>query len=142
MTGGRILAIDPGERRIGIALSDPAGIIASPYDVIDTKQRGFVEAIRAICAEHDVVKVVVGRPTSLSGHDGAASERAERIAQRVRDATGLPVELVDERFTTKEAERVLLEGNVRRRDRRAVIDKVAASFILQTYLDRPNRRDE
>ena len=131
MTGGRILAIDPGERRIGIALSDPAGIIASPYDVIDTKQRGFVEAIRAICAEHDVVKVVVGRPTSLSGHDGAASERAERIAQRVRDATVLPVELVDARFTPKESGSVLLEGHGRRRCRRAALARSCRRTSLQ-----------
>lgn len=137
MTDGRILGIDPGERRIGIALSDPAGIIASPHGVIDTKQRSFTPALREICTEFDVVLIVVGRPTSLSGHEGPAVERAERIAAQAHEATGLPIVYVDERFTTKQAERALLEGNVRRAERKKVIDKVAASFILQTYLDRP-----
>ncbi len=139
MTDGRILGIDPGERRIGIALSDPAGIIASPHAVIDTKQRDFVSEVRAICDEYEVVLVVVGRPTSLSGHEGPAVERAERIAKQAHDATGLPIVFVDERFTTAQAERALLEGNVRRADRKKMIDKIAASFILQTYLDRPTR---
>jgi putative pre-16S rRNA nuclease len=139
VTDGRILGIDPGERRIGIALSDPAGIIASPHAVIDTRQRSFAADLREICTEFDVVLIVVGRPTSLSGHEGPAVERAKRVAETAHSATGLPIVYVDERFTTKQAERALLEGNVRRAERKKMIDKVAASFILQTYLDKPTR---
>jgi putative pre-16S rRNA nuclease len=139
VTDGRILGIDPGERRIGIALSDPAGIIASPHAVIDTRQRSFAADLREICTEFDVILIVVGRPTSLSGYEGPAVERAERVAETAHNATGLPIVYVDERFTTKQAERALLEGNVRRAERKKMIDKVAASFILQTYLDQPTR---
>jgi len=142
VTDGRILGVDPGERRIGIALSDRAGIIASPHGVIDTKQHDFAPLIRAICAENDVVLIVVGLPTSLSGYEGPAVDRAKRIAAQAHKATGLPIEFVDERFTTKQAERALLEGNVRRAERKKIIDKVAASLILQTYLDRPTRHTQ
>lgn len=138
----RILGLDPGERRIGVALSDPSRTIASPHSVIDRKTTGVVAAVRAMCEEFDVDLIVVGLPTGLSGVDGAAAQAAREIAQTIAEATGLPVEYQDERFTTVTAEAALLEGGVRRAKRRDVRDKVAAAVILQAYLDRRDVFDD
>lgn len=89
-----------------------------------------------LCEEHDVERIVVGLPTGLSGVEGPSAEAARTVGTAVAEATGLPVEYQDERFTTVTAEAALLEGGVRRAKRRDVRDKVAAAVILQTYLDR------
>ena len=132
----RILGLDPGERRVGVALSDPTGTIASPHSVIDRRSVELTEAVRSLCEEHDVEQIVVGLPTGLSGVEGPSAKAARTVGTSVADATGLPVEYQDERFTTVTAEAALLEGGVRRAKRRDVRDKVAAAVILQTYLDR------
>jgi putative Holliday junction resolvase len=132
----RILGIDPGERRIGVALSDPTGTIASPHSVIDRRTDDVGARVRELCAEYDVDRIVVGLPTSLSGFEGPAAEAARSVGLIVAEASGLPVEFHDERFTTVTAEAALLEGGVRRAKRREVRDKVAAAVILQSYLDR------
>ncbi|MEA2010181.1 MAG: Holliday junction resolvase RuvX [Actinomycetota bacterium] len=132
----RILGLDPGERRVGVALSDPTGTIASPHSVIDRRSVELAEAVRALCVEHDVERVVVGLPTGLSGVEGPSAKAARTVGDAVAEATGLPVAYQDERFTTVTAEAALLEGGVRRAKRRDVRDKVAAAVILQTYLDR------
>jgi putative Holliday junction resolvase len=132
----RILGLDPGERRIGVALSDPTGTIASPHSVIDLRSADPGSAVRAICEEHDVGLIVVGLPTGLSGTEGPSATAARAFGARISEAAGLPVEYQDERFTTVTAEAALLEGGVRRDKRRDVRDKVAAAVILQTYLDR------
>ena len=132
----RILGLDPGERRIGVALSDPTGTIASPHSVIDRRSAEFTDAVRSLCEEHGVERIVVGLPTGLSGVEGPSATAARGVGAAVADATGLPVEYQDERFTTVTAEAALLEGGVKRSKRRDVRDKVAASVILQTYLDR------
>ncbi len=130
------LGLDPGERRVGVALSDPTGTIASPHSVIDRRSVELTEAVRMLCEEHDVERIVVGLPTGLSGVEGPSAEAARTVGTAVAEATGLPVEYQDERFTTVTAEAALLEGGVRRAKRRDVRDKVAAAVILQTYLDR------
>ena len=132
----RILGLDPGERRVGVALSDPTGTIASPHSVIDRRSVELTEAVRMLCEEHDVERIVVGLPTGLSGVEGPSAKAARTVGDAVAKATGLPVEYQDERFTTVTAEAALLEGGVRRAKRRDVRDKVAAAVILQTYLDR------
>ncbi len=132
----RILGLDPGQRRIGVALSDPTGTIASPHSVIDRRSAEFTDAVRSLCEEHGVERIVVGLPTGLSGVEGPSAASARGVGAAVADATGLPVEYQDERFTTVTAEAALLEGGVKRSKRRDVRDKVAASVILQTYLDR------
>ena len=132
----RILGLDPGQRRIGVALSDPTGTIASPHSVIDRRSAEFTDAVRSLCEEHGVERIVVGLPTGLSGVEGPSATAARGVGAAVADATGLPVEYQDERFTTVTAEAALLEGGVKRSKRRDVRDKVAASVILQTYLDR------
>jgi putative holliday junction resolvase len=130
---GRILGLDPGSHRIGVALSDPLRIIAQPLDVIAVAD--FDHRLRTLVAEHDVERVVVGLPISLSGREGPAAERARRLVGRVVAITGLPVDLCDERFTTRTAEDALVSAGVRRRARRGMVDKVAASVMLQHYLD-------
>ena len=132
----RILGLDPGERRIGVALSDPTGTIASPHSVIDRKSMDVADAVRAVCTENEVDRIVVGLPTSLSGGEGPAAKAAREVGRLAAEATGLPVEFHDERFTTVTAEAALLEGGVRRAKRRDIRDKVAAAVILQSYLDR------
>jgi len=132
----RILGLDPGARRIGVALADPTGTIASPHAVIDRRAEDVADAVQRLCSEYQVDLIVVGLPTSLSGHEGPAVEAARDVGRIVAEATGLPIEYHDERFTTVTAEAALLEGGVRREKRRDVRDKVAAAVILQSYLDR------
>ncbi|NOY55875.1 MAG: Holliday junction resolvase RuvX [Actinobacteria bacterium] len=130
---GSILALDYGTTRIGVAISDTLRITAQPLAVIQVEE--FEERLRELIRDRDVDLVVVGLPTSLDGSEGPSAAGARRLAERVGAITGVTVEMVDERFTTATAERVLVEGNVRRRRRREVVDKVAAAVILHGYLE-------
>ena len=131
----RILGLDHGERRIGVAVSDSTGTIATPHSVIDRRHADVASVLRSLVDEYGVELVVVGLPVHLSGEEGSAAKAARAFADSVAAATGLPVELQDERFTTVTAEEALLEGGVRRRERREIRDKVAAAVMLQGYLD-------
>ncbi len=133
----RILALDLGDARIGLALSDDLGITAQPVG-FQTRvgPRADVEAIRKLIGRHEVARVVIGYPLLLSGRPGSRAAAAEEMASRLRAAVpNVPVELWDERLTTVQAERAMLEGNVRRKRRREVVDSLAAVLILQSYLD-------
>ena len=134
----RCLGIDVGTARIGVALSDELGVTAGPLLTLEIEGSLAETAARIadLCTEHDVGTVVVGLPLSLEGRDrGQSASRARKLGERV--AAAAPVEVVyrDERFTTAEAERVLVTAGLRRSKRRQVVDKVAASLILQSYLD-------
>jgi putative Holliday junction resolvase len=131
----RTLGLDPGSRRIGVALSDLTGTIALPHTVIDRSGEDVAAKLRELCRESEVERIVVGLPLHLSGREGPAVEAAREIADLARKATGLPVDMHDERFTTVTAESALLEAGVRRRKRREVRDMVAATVLLQSYLD-------
>ena len=133
----RTLGLDVGSRRIGVALSDELGITAQPLVVLDAKnRREAVARIRELCAEHEVDMIVIGLPLSMSGGDrGSSAARAREFAGRLAEEVTAEIVLWDERFTTAQAERVLIQGNVRRKNRRAVVDKIAAALILQGYLD-------
>lgn len=132
---GRVLGVDVGERRIGLAVSDPSGTTAHPHAVLErTTEERDVEAILAVAREQEVAEVVVGLPLRLNGSRGPAAEAAERFGALLERA-GLTVRFWDERLTTVEAERSLAAGGVRGRARRRVVDKVAAALILQNYLD-------
>lgn len=132
----RILGLDPGARRIGVALSDPTGTIASPHSVIDRRVADPLGVVRALCEEEGVERIIVGLPTGLSGLEGPSAKAARAFGTLIAEGIGLPVEYQDERFTTATAESALLEGGVQRERRRDVRDKVAAAVILQAYLDR------
>ncbi len=135
---GRLVAIDLGEVRIGIAISDPTQVVASPAETLHVprEQHGpTLDALVDAAARHDAVGLVVGYPRRLDGREGSGAARARRMAEALHERTGLPVLLWDERFTTVEAERVLLQGDVSRRDRKDSIDRVAASVLLQGVLE-------
>ena len=141
MSGGRIHGLDPGERRIGVALSDPLGIIAWPFTIIDRRTEDLAKRLRALCTEYDVGTIVVGLPVSLSGGEGAAAEKARRFGDEVQSITGTTVVYADERFTSVQAERLLVGDGMRRDKRRTTTDKVAAALMLQGYLDRARREE-
>ncbi len=137
----RVLGLDLGTRRIGVALSDPTGTVASPLLTLPHRSLARdVERVAALCRAHAVEAVVVGWPRSLSGAPGRAARQAEEFARVLRRAVAVPVELWDERLSTAAAERALLEADVRRERRRAIRDQVAAALILQAHLDARGRR--
>jgi putative holliday junction resolvase len=137
--GGRVLAIDHGQRRIGVALSDELGILASPLCILKPHARERVEAVARLAREHAVVEIVVGHPRTLRGEIGPQARRVERFAEELRGAVDVPVRLWDERYSTQEATERLAASRKRsggRRDRAAMeVDAVAAAVILQDYLD-------
>lgn len=139
MNEGRVLAFDPGTTRIGVAVSDPLRIVAGPLMVIPAAD--FEDRVGTLISEYQPSTLVVGLPVSLSGKENAAADRARAFGARLAEITGLPVQFVDERFTTATAESAMLEGGVKRRDRRSNVDKVAAAVILRHFLDRPVDRD-
>ena len=136
---GRLLAVDPGDVRVGLAVSDPDQVVASPAEVVAVEDAADLEAIAAdvatAVAAHGAVGVVVGWPRAMDGRETAPATRARLLADAIRAGTDLPVALWDERLTTVEAERAMLEGDASRARRRARIDKVAASIILRGVLE-------
>lgn len=138
MSRGVRIGVDVGSVRVGVAASDPDGLLATPVATLARDRRGGSDqaAIAALVAERDAVEVVVGLPRSLSGLDGPAAREArayaDSLAERIRP---VPVRYVDERFTTVTAERSLRERGVRGRAQRAVVDQSAAAVLLQSALD-------
>ncbi len=133
---GRVLALDVGEVRVGMAISDPMGWTAQPRGSVPRRpQRAFLDAVRAIVEASEVARVVVGLPLLLSGQKGARALDAESVAAALRETLGIPVETWDERLTTVQAERALRESSLRGADRRRKVDAVAAAVLLQSYLD-------
>lgn len=136
----RILGIDLGTRRIGLALSDPTETVASPLVTLAHRSlREDVDQIAALCRDHAVAAVVVGWPRNMDGTSGPSARRAEEFARALRRVLALPVDLWDERLSSAAAERSLIQGNVRRSRRRSLRDQVAAALILQACLDARKR---
>jgi putative Holliday junction resolvase len=140
MTGaaGRALGIDLGSRRIGIAVSDPGGVLASPLRVLERcpDHRADHAALAAVVAETGAEVVVVGLPLSLNGRAGPAAEAVQLEIAELRAVLPVPVEVIDERLTTVAAGRALRTAGVRSRRQRRVVDQAAAALILQSWLDR------
>ncbi len=133
----RVLALDLGERRIGLALSDPTGTIAQGLDVIDRKTRANVLAeIRRRVEALGVERIVVGLPLRMDGTEGAEAEKVRRFVARLQARVGIRVDVQDERLSSAEAEQLMIAGNASRARRRRSRDAVAAALILQTYLAR------
>lgn len=132
----RTLAIDPGTKRVGVAVSDPTGTIAQALTTVQAEPRATLAArLSRIAADQEAKRIVVGLPRRLDGSDGPEAKAARELAVELRRASSLPVELVDERLTTVAAERSLVEGGVRRAKRRLSVDRVAATLLLQSHLD-------
>jgi putative Holliday junction resolvase len=133
----RILAVDPGSKRVGLALSDPTATIAQALATVPAEPEDTLASrLAEIARTHEARRIVVGLPLRLDGTRGPEAAAAKQLADAVRKASGLPVELVDERMTTAAAERSLIAGGVRREKRRLVVDGVAATLLLQGHLDR------
>lgn len=132
---GRILALDPGSHRIGVAVTDADGIAAHPRPSLDATDPEVLDAIGNLVSELGVGQIVVGLPTSLAGTEGAAARAARDFAARVEAHIGVPTTLHDERYTSVIAERALLEGGLRRSKRRRLRDGVAAALLLNDYLE-------
>ncbi len=131
----RILGLDPGEKRIGVAVTDPLGITAQGIDVITFHDLDTaLEKVKDICREYEIEKIVVGNPLNMNGSVGPASENAAMFAKKLKEKLELPVDMIDERLTSLSAERTLISGGVRRKERREVKDKLAAVMILENYL--------
>ena len=132
---GRILALDVGDRRIGIALSDETQLIATPHSVYTRVGWGpDVKHIQKLYNDSKAVLVVCGLPRNMDGSVGFQAEKVQSFAEQLIKA-GLPVVFQDERLSTVSAHQALIEGGMRRDDRKGTVDKVAAAVILQTYLD-------
>ncbi len=132
---GRVLGLDLGDVRIGVAISDERRRLAVPLGTVRAGAPQDLRAIAELVREQDVSLVVVGHPLSLSGERGEAARRAEAFAEALRAALPVPVELQDERLSTVEADRALREAGARGRRRRRAVDRSAATVILQAYLD-------
>ena len=132
---GRVLGLDLGDARIGVAISDDARRMAVPLGTVRTGAPTDVRAIADLIREQGVTLVVVGHPLLLSGESGERAHHAERFAAAIREALDVPVHLQDERLSTVEADRALRETGAGGRDRRRTIDRSAATVILQAWLD-------
>jgi len=132
-----ILGIDYGEQRTGVAVCDPMGVLASPVAVLHIQGRKkLAAALCDIAKERRAEKIVLGLPLRTDGTKGDKAVACEALAESLRARSGLPVELWDERFSSVEAHRALGAANVKAKDRKGVIDAVAAVIILQSYIDK------
>lgn len=132
----RILGLDVGDKTIGVAVSDLLGITAQGVTtVIRESNKQSYEDLKKIIDEYEINKVVVGLPKNMDGTIGPQSEKVMKFAEKLKNKYKIELIYIDERLTTVSAERILIEGDVRRENRKKVIDKVAATYILQFYLD-------
>ena len=137
-SSGRVLGIDYGERRIGLAVSDELGIIASGAGTI-ANDDGALTRITELLRERDIRGIVVGLPLTLRGEEGASAELVQRFVRTLRERVDIPVELMDERFTSSLAAQAIRDMGVGKKKRRekGKIDEIAAVILLQGYLDSP-----
>lgn len=136
MLDGRIMGLDIGDKTIGVAVSDIMGLTAQGVTTIKrVGKKKDIEAIKKIIEEKQVNKIVSGLPKNMNGTVGPQGEKVQKFCELLKEETNLPIEFWDERLSTVAAERSLIEGNVRRENRKKVIDMLAAVIILQGYLD-------
>lgn len=133
---GRVLGVDMGGRRIGLAISDPLGHTAQGMDSIqNTGEADVIQQIRERVEAHEIVLVVMGLPLNMDGTRGPEAEAVVALAGRLEAALGIPVRTWDERLSSVQADRLLAEGKVRGKERKHLQDRLAAQIILQAYLD-------
>ena len=132
----RIMGLDLGEKRIGIAFSDPMGWTAQGHSILQRKGlKKDLSYLQELCQEFQVEKIVLGLPLNMNGTMGPKALETQEFARALQDALKIPVDFWDERLSSKSAERVLLEADLSRKRRKELIDKIAAVHILQAYLD-------
>lgn len=133
----RIMGLDFGEKRIGIAFSDPMGWTAQGHSILQRKGlKKDLTHLQSLCEEYQVEKIVLGLPLNMDGTMGPKARETQEFAQAIQEALQIPVEFWDERLSSKSAKRVLLEADLSRKRRKELMDKIAAVHILQAYLDR------
>lgn len=133
----RILGLDVGDRTIGIAISDPLGFTAQGITTIRRKNEAFdIEEIIKICDEYKVETIVSGLPKNMNGTIGEQAEKVQKFCEVLKEHVDIEIVFWDERLTTKAAHMAMLEADMSRKKRKAIVDKIAATFILQGYLDR------
>jgi putative Holliday junction resolvase len=135
----RTLALDPGERRIGVAITDPTGTVSQPLETIQTRglaSPAALERVVEIVESHEVKQIVIGLPIHMDGREGAMAEAARSFGTAVAAATGVPVDYLDERWSSREAERLLRESGARGKRKEGRVDRIAATLLLETYLAR------
>nr|WP_291234059.1 Holliday junction resolvase RuvX [Frisingicoccus sp.] len=136
----RVLGLDYGSKTVGVAVSDTLGWTAQSVETItrksENKLRQTLARIEELAKLYEADRIVLGYPKHMNNDEGERCARTEEFKEMLERRTGLPVILQDERMSTVSAERILMEGNVRRENRKEYVDKMAAAFILQTYLDR------
>ena len=134
--GMRIMALDIGDVRVGVAVSDPEGRIASPVCVLPAQEvRAYARPFRAVLADWEPELLVCGLPCTLAGEEGPQAAHVRAIAEGISESCGIPVEFADERLSSVEAKRSLRESGVSEKDMRGKVDMIAASIFLQTWLD-------
>ncbi|MGL4772674.1 MAG: Holliday junction resolvase RuvX [Clostridium sp.] len=133
----RILGLDMGQKTIGVAISDPLGFTAQGITTVRrTTKKEDVEQIKKLCNEYSVETIVVGMPKNMDGTIGFAGEKAIEFTELLKEVIDIKIEFWDERLTTVAAHRAMLEADLSRGKRKKIVDKVAATYILQGYLDR------
>lgn len=133
----RILGLDIGQKTVGVAISDPLGFTAQGITTIRrTKKAQDVEEVKKICKDYEVETIVVGLPKNMDGSIGFAGEKIMEFSEMLKEEIGLEIVYWDERLTTVAAHRAMLEADLSRGKRKKIVDKVAATYILQGYLDR------
>ena len=132
---GRVLALDYGEKKIGIAISDKSRIIASSRDYIHN-DISFISNLKKLIHDSDVDEVILGLPIKMDGEDSAQTTRVREFKEYLNEQIGMKIILVDERLTTSYAEKLMISGNVRREKRKQKIDSLSAQIFLQNYLDK------
>jgi len=139
----RIIAFDIGDKRIGIAVSDPLGLMALPLETLWRKNfLDDMEYLAKIAKDKDAGLIVCGLPVNFDGSESLQTEKTRAFIEELKKRTDIPIETSDERFTTMEASRILIEADMRRDKRKNVIDKVAASYILEDYLKKIRNKKE
>lgn len=134
----RILAVDLGEKRVGLAVSDELAITASPLAVLDYRDLSDLLTQLEVVVKRKAVKtIILGHPINMDGSKGEKAREAENFAEQLRQSLAIPVILWDERLTTAQAQKAMLAGDINRTQRKRLADKVAAALLLQSYLDRP-----
>ncbi len=132
----RVLAIDHGTKRMGIALSDPSGMIALPLEFILAEPFApFLSRLKEILREKEVELILVGMPRNMDGSYGPAAAKVQLFVAVLKENIATPIRTWDERLTSTQANRFLIEANVRRKDRKEKVDKAAAAILLQSFLD-------
>lgn len=132
----RVLALDHGTVRIGVAVSDELRMIASPLEYIPAEPvDAFKDRLKTLLEEKEVEQIVIGMPRNMDGSYGPAAGKVRAFVEQLRETVSVPIRTWDERLTSAQANRMLIQGNVRRRDRKQVVDKMAAAILLQSYLD-------